>query len=260
MQYEAYRRNGGAREARRLIRQLGVDVDLMAVVRKLGQWQKGQLAPKVRTNPLAFVLDDPFAHKLLAGELQGFAKSVTGKECRNLTAEVARVGAALGEWLVHEQYEAAAPTDTPQLADAPQRAATASTTAFADRLQRLADATANGTAAASILSELEPSVRDALLEAPTTRRAALPAARRAPRRHRARARGGAGAGGGGEARAAEAKAAKEAKAAAEAGGAAQVARWRGGAPEPRGACRPRQASRQSHLDALAAGGHRVRGG
>ena len=168
MQYEAYRRNGGAREARRLIRQLGVDVDLMAVVRKLGQWQKGQLAPKVRTNPLAFVLDDPFAHKLLAGELQGFAKSVTGKECRNLTAEVARVGAALGEWLVHEQYEAAAPTDTPQLAeDAPQRAATAATTAFADRLQRAATAAANGTAAASILSELEPSVRDALLEAPT---------------------------------------------------------------------------------------------
>ena len=103
MRYEDMVHQGAAKEAQRLIGVLGMHVDLMAVVRKIGAWSKAQLAPKHK-DALSFVTDDPGAHRLFRNELGKFASG----SCRNLTAQLEQLRSGFGEWLVKERYEAAA--------------------------------------------------------------------------------------------------------------------------------------------------------
>lgn len=103
MRYEDMVHQGAAKEAQRLIGVLGMHVDLMQVVRKIGAWSKAQLAPKHK-DALSFVTDDPGAHRLFRNELGKFASG----NCRNLTAQLEQLRTGFGEWLVKERYEAAA--------------------------------------------------------------------------------------------------------------------------------------------------------
>ena len=97
-------------QARRLLRELGLPakLDLMAAMRRIGKWHKEQLKPKAR-GALAFVSDDPGAHRLFHSQLDKFA----APSCRNITKELARLRVELGGWLLREGYESAgaAPAD-----------------------------------------------------------------------------------------------------------------------------------------------------
>ena len=97
-------------QARQLLRELGLPpkLDLMAAMRRIGKWHKEQLKPKAR-GALAFVSDDPGAHRLFRSQLNKFA----APGCRNITKELAGLHVELGGWLLREGYEpaGAAPAD-----------------------------------------------------------------------------------------------------------------------------------------------------
>ena len=97
-------------QARRLLRELGLPakLDLMAAMRRIGKCHKENLKPKAR-GALAFVSDDPGAHRLFRSQLDKFA----APGCRNITKELARLRVELGGWLRREGYEpaGAAPAD-----------------------------------------------------------------------------------------------------------------------------------------------------
>ena len=88
-------------------------VDLMAVVRKIGAWSKAQLKQR---EALAFVTDDPGAHKLFRGELHKLGRA----SCQNLTGQIDDLRSGFGEWLVKERCEAA-----PDLSHSPAQPRTA---------------------------------------------------------------------------------------------------------------------------------------
>ena len=115
MRYEDLRsaQGGSAREAQRLIGMLGMHVDLMAVVRRIGAWSKARLKQR---EALAFVTDDPGAHRLFRGELHKLGHA----SCQNITSQIDQLRSGFGEWLVKERCEAASdPSSQPAPAPAP---------------------------------------------------------------------------------------------------------------------------------------------
>ena len=97
-------------QARRLLRELGLPakLDLMAAMRRISKWHKEHLKPKAH-GALAFVSDDPGAHRIFGSQLDKFATP----GCRNITKELAQLRVELGGWLLREGYEpgGAAPAD-----------------------------------------------------------------------------------------------------------------------------------------------------